>query len=98
MKSINISEKYKEIKKDLYYIKINYGEINDFCGWCECRRFEKLLDNPNKKTAFEILKEKMSYYFEIGAESGCESQSGMFPKSLPLEDKRLQEIKEKWSL
>lgn len=81
----------EQIRKDLAYIKDNYGEIEDHCGiWCNCDVLNTLLNSPTEETAFEILKSKINHYFNWGYTDDIN-------KKLPIEsDAILQEIKERW--
>lgn len=90
----NVPISLTQLRKDLQYIHDKYGEIYDYCGcWCHNDKFQKLLDNPTRKTAFEILKGKLDYYFDSGYDV-----SG-YHRNLPVEsDKQLQEIKERWNI
>lgn len=92
IKKATQSAKYKQLYKDIQYIKSAYGDIYDFCGgWCNCDILNQLLERPNKYTAFRILMSKLETYFEDGYDYMS------YKKNLPIEtDKRLQRIKKRW--
>ncbi|WCK57079.1 hypothetical protein PP175_28230 (plasmid) [Aneurinibacillus sp. Ricciae_BoGa-3] len=91
MASENWSKKYHQIRKDVSYIEKTYGQVYDFCGaWCNNQMFQKLLDSPNLKTAVNLYKDMIYYYFSIGYEGAGT------PRKLPENDKKLRKIKERW--
>lgn len=89
------SRKYQQIRKDISYIKEEYGDIYNYCGgWCNNDRFQQLLDNPNYETAFTIHLNMLEWYFYSGTDNGLN-----YPKFLPVsEDKRLQKIAKRWEI
>jgi hypothetical protein len=92
---LTTAEKYKQVQKDLKYIEDNYGEVYDFCGaFCNCDAFRKLLANPTKQTAVDILKLKLESYYSSGYSEYMNDRN-----KLPIEnDEILQEIKERWNI
>ena len=78
-----------QARKDLDYLRNNYGEVNDFCGaWCEQ---EKLFDVLYGKISIkETIIDLITAYFINGIECGNHSiTSDVKPD---LEDKRVQKI------
>lgn len=93
MKFKNIKEKKQQSLEDWYYIQNKYGvgQGDDYID----DAFTQLLKNPCNQEAFNILYEKIKEYFDMG----YINKFTEYLISLPIEeDKKLQEIKERWNL
>lgn len=84
-----------QARKDLEYLKKNYGEPNDFCGsFCNCEILEDIL--MGKKGVKDAIIDNIKYYFGNGLES---NYSGCSSNLLPdLDDSRVQRIMERYDI
>ncbi len=84
-----------QARKDLEYLKIHYGEPNDFCGsFCNCEILESIL--MGRKTIKDAIIDNIKYYFSNGLDSmhdGCSSD--LLPD---LEDSRVQRIMDRYDI
>lgn len=88
---MSISQKYKQLQKDIKYIEDKYGLLSDYCGgWCECDKFQDLLSIPTYSTAFDIQLDYLECLF-----NGRGTETHNLNNEVDS-DKKLKKIKEKW--
>ena len=78
----------KQARKDLRYLQVMYGEVNDFCGsFCNTEILNDIL--MGKTSIKEIVIKNILYYFSNGLEGGSGCSSNIKPDK---NDKKVLEI------
>lgn len=83
-----------QTRKDLQYLRDNYGDVSDFCGtFCNCRVLEGILNGTS--SVKDTIISYIEYYFSNGVLiNDCYSTSSDIMPD--INDKRVQRIIERY--
>lgn len=84
-----------QARKDLQYLKITYGNPQDFCGsFCNNEKLDDIL--MGNSSIKETIIDNIRYYFSNGLENqNCGCSSKIKPD---MSDKRVQRIVERYNI
>lgn len=94
---MSIVERHKQIISDLDYIERNYGSMENK-DYHLNDDFDRLLREPNRNVAFEIIYYQLVAIFQKGYVSRVQTLGGVIIKHLPISDSKIEEIQERWDL
>lgn len=94
---MSIVERHKQAIADLNYIERKYGSMQDKDGYLQ-GELDRLLEQPNRNVAFEILYGQLLELFQKGYVFRVQTLGGEVVKPLPLSDSKIEEIQERWDL